>query len=147
MGKKKPNDTPCPGYPCLTLNDYTNDTNHYIKPNTIFTFLPGKHHMDRPLQIVHVQNITLRSVDNETGQTLLVPQYRCKVHVHCIELKIPEWELECFSCFERSKVCTNCSAIHLVNVSHSQIDEIQIALCSPYSGLFVGNCMDVHNYI
>ena len=139
----EPNGTACPGHPCLTLNEYTNDTDHYIKSNTVFTFLPGKHQMERSLQIVRVQNITLRSVDNETGQTLLVPQYLCKVNDHCIELKTPELGVGCKPCFERSEVCTNCSAIHLVNVSHSQIDGIQIAPCSPYSGLSVEHCTDI----
>ena len=132
----EPNGTACPGQPCRTLNEYTNDTDHYIKSNTMFIFLPGKHHMERPLQIAHVQNVTLKSADNETGQILLVPPCHCEVHDHCIELKLPA-ERRAF------KVCASCSAVHLVHVSYAHINGIQITLCQPYSALIIEHCVDI----
>ena len=61
----EPPNTPCPGQPCLTLNEYTNNTDHYIKSNATFIFLPGKHHMDGPLKVIDMQHVTLKSTDNE----------------------------------------------------------------------------------
>ena len=88
----EPTDTTCPGQPCLTLNEYTNDTDYYIKSNTVFIFLPGKHHMDRPLQVIDLQNVTLKSTDNDNVQSLLVPQ--CEVHGQCLEIEYPDVSTE-----------------------------------------------------
>ena len=129
----EPPDTACPGQPCLTLNEYTNNTDYYIKSNTVFTFLPGKHHMDKPLLVLHKKNVTLKSTSSETVQPQLVPQFPSDVHC---------WDIEYLSTYavgtyydeylryERRKASVCCSALHLSNVSNAQIDNIQVVVSS-----------------
>ena len=70
----EPANTSCPGYPCLTLNQYTKNSESYFKSNTVFTFLPGIHPMERPLHIQSVQNVLLKTYEDvENG---LSPQLR-----------------------------------------------------------------------
>ena len=45
----EPTNTSCPAQPCLTLNQYINDSDHYFQFNTVFKFLHGIHHMDKPI--------------------------------------------------------------------------------------------------
>ena len=47
----------CPGQPCLSINEYTDDAAYYMKSNTVFTFLPGNHIVERPIVAKNVQNI------------------------------------------------------------------------------------------
>ena len=81
----EPTNTSCPAQPCLTLNQYTSDSDHYFKPNTVFKFLPGTHHMDRPLTIKHVHNMSLESLSDENKHPHLVAQFSCEhecIHVY-----------------------------------------------------------------
>ena len=58
------NSTSCPFLTCLTVNEITNSSAHYLKSdNTIFTFLSGHHTMKTPLEICNVRNITFRAVN------------------------------------------------------------------------------------
>ena len=146
----EPVDTTCPGQPCLTLNEYTNNTEYYIKSNTVFIFLPGKHHMDRPLEVIDMQNVTLKSNDTENLQPLLVPQFPCEMHSDCLEIEPPEvappYAIFSLS-FTTSNVSLCCSAIRLINVTLAHIDGIQIAAILPYyynvSGLIIEQSTDI----
>ena len=131
----EPTVTTCPGQPCLTLNEYTNNTDYYIKSNTVFIFLPGKHHMDRPLEVIDKQNVTLKSTDTKKVQPLLVVQFPCAVHGNCLEL-------ECSGYIMPSSGC--CSAVHFRNVSQAHIDGIEISANSTHvSALVIENCTDI----
>ena len=57
----EPTNTSCPAQPCLTLSQYINNSDNYFQSNTIFKFLPGIHHMDRPLDVRDVQSMSLES--------------------------------------------------------------------------------------
>ena len=142
----EPNGIACPGQPCLTLNEYTNDIDHYIKSNTMFTFLPGKHYMDRPLQIGHVQNITLKSADVGNGHTVLVPQYHCEPDRVCtskyVFLSMCDFGPIRFD-IDRIGHCTQCYAIRLSNVSHAHVDGVQVVLCALHSGLLTWYCKNI----
>ena len=39
----EPTNIACPYQPCLTLNQYISNSEHYFKSNTVFRFLPGTH--------------------------------------------------------------------------------------------------------
>ena len=50
------------------LNQYINDSERYFKSNTAFKFLPGTHHMNKPLHVGNVHSMSLESFygsDNE----------------------------------------------------------------------------------
>ena len=158
----EPTDTTCPGQPCLTLNEYTNDKSHYIKSNTVFIFLSGQHHMDRPLERIDMQNVTLKSTSTENIQPVLVPRFPCEVHSHCLELfNISsdegydydydydydfDYDYDPLSDyrFYHGILFVCCSTVHLINVSHADIDGIQIAANSPNaSALIIDNGTDI----
>ena len=146
----EPADTTCPGQKtCLTLNEYTNNTDHYIKSNTVFIFLSGKHHMDRPLEVTDMQNVTLKLNDTENVQPSLVPQFPCKMHSQCLEIEPPDVayaKRDHHMIFARSKVSVCCSAIRLINVTLAHIDGIQITANLPYnvSGLIIEQSTDIY---
>ena len=77
----EPSNTACPGQPCLTLSQYISDSDHYFEfqSNIVFKFLPGIHHMDRPLIMRNMYNISLESYKDE--QTQLVSQFLCRPEV------------------------------------------------------------------
>ena len=87
----EPTNTSCPAQPCLTLSQYINDPDHYFQSNTAFKFLPGTHHMDRPLIIGNVQNITLEASNKRGEHPELLAEFTCGHH-HCIHAK---WQNVC----------------------------------------------------
>ena len=75
-------DVSCPGQPCLTINQYSHPSSDYLKlNNTVFTFLPGNHTLERSLQISDIVNITFRGLEGEneaTGTFLSMPAHRAR---------------------------------------------------------------------
>ena len=81
----EPTNTSCPTQPCLTLNQYVNDSDHYFQSNTVFKFLPGTHHMDRPVTIGNVHNMSLENFSSERPH--LATQFFCETEPHdCISV-------------------------------------------------------------
>ena len=72
----EPTNTSCPAQPCLTLNQYVNNSDYYFKSNTAFKFLPGTHHIDKPVTIGNVHNVLLENVYD--GHPHLVAQFSCE---------------------------------------------------------------------
>ena len=119
--------TSCPGQPCLTLNQYMNNTSHYIQSNTVLNFLPGKHVLKRPLHINNVQNITLKSSAAGSGMpSQLLVKFSCENEslTHCISTQ---------------------SAINMINVTNVVINDISLEMWTPnVSGVIVEQSTDVH---
>ena len=51
--------TSCPGQPCLTLNQYNDQSDQYFKSHVIFRFLPGMHHLEKPVIFKSLQSVLL----------------------------------------------------------------------------------------
>ena len=64
----EPTNTSCPGQLCLTLSQYSNDSNLYFKSNTVFKFLPGTHLIDKPVHVRNIQNMSLESFHDRSDQ-------------------------------------------------------------------------------
>ena len=116
----EPTNASCPAQPCLTLNQYTNDLEHYFKSNTVFRFLPGTHHIDRPVTIGNVHNMSLESLNDENNEyPHLVAQFSCETEVHdCIHL---HW----FK-YGNFKVC--CAAVWLHDMYNVTVKGISITV-------------------
>ena len=119
--------TSCPGQPCLTLNHYMNNTSHYIQSNTVLNFLPGKHVLKRPLHIINIQNVTLKSSTGGSGTlSQLLVQFSCENESlnHCIYTQ---------------------SAIKMINVTNLVINDISLEMWTPnVSGVIIEQSTDVH---
>ena len=63
--------TICPGQPCLTLDQYMENSARYITSNTVFKLLPGQHMLSRPFVVQDVENVTIEPENEDT-----VIQYR-----------------------------------------------------------------------
>ena len=108
----EPTNTSCPGQPCLTLSQYINDSVHYFQSNAVFQFLPGTHHIYRPLIIGNIHNLSLESYSNK-HQPQLVVKFTCKNEVHvdtCLHINLND-----YNHFEHLNAC--CATILLYNVS------------------------------
>ena len=107
--------------------------------------------MDRPLEIIDMQNVTLKSTSAENVQPLLVLKFPCEVHSHCLELfnildAGYDYPLSDYGFYHEINILfVCCSTVHLINVSHADIDGIHIAASSPNaSGLTIESCTDIH---
>ena len=116
----KPTDNstvPCPGQPCLTINQYTNFSGKYLETNnSVFTFLPGIHKMQRPMEFQSVSNVTVRASDNN-GVYILQPvqSFKCQ-NKNCINVTFPD---------RVEQVC--CSTLRMVGVSNVTIRGLTVA--------------------
>ena len=119
----EPTNTSCPAQPCLTLNQYTSDSDHYFKSNTVFKFLPGTHHMDRPLTIGNVHNMSLESLREESDKyPHLVAQFSCETEEpECIYM---DWHFDYN--FPDFQAC--CAAIWLHDVYNVTVKGISITV-------------------
>ena len=137
----EPTNTSCPGHPCLTLNQYTNDSSRYFKSNAVFKFLPGTHLMNRPLKIREIHNISLiASNDKSNASPQLLAQVPCQYRPHgegCIHIGLSVYTVP-----DHIEVC--CAVIHLINVTNSTFSDITIAVRSQnVSGVVVQQCSDI----
>ena len=119
--------TSCPGQPCLTLNQYT--TGYHIQSNTVLNFLPGKHVLKRPLLILNVENVTLKS---STAGINMHAQLAAK-----------------FSCENDSLQLKHCiykqSAINLINATNVVINDISLEMWAPnVSGVIMEQSTHIH---
>ena len=100
----------CPGEPCLTLNQYTGDSDYSVHSNAIFKFLPGTHHMDRPLIIKDMKNIIFEGSQNSHDcSVILDPHFNCVEYQHQDYCKQAETS--------GSRTYPHCAVVQLVNVS------------------------------
>ena len=130
-----------PSQICLTINQYTDPSNNYLElNNTIFTFLPGKHVMERPMEFNNVKNITLQAMDDAypqliptyilcTSDTILVPyidkSYQRNDIIHL--------SLSCF-----------CSTIQMNEVVNVTISGLIIGAAVNISGIIIENSIDIN---
>ncbi len=57
----------CPGQPCFTLDQYTQQAGRYFTTGSHFLFLPGDHSLQTTLSITNVSNITLGGEVSASG--------------------------------------------------------------------------------
>ena len=118
--------TSCPGQPCLTINQYMNNTSHYIQSNTVLNFLPGKHVLMIPLLVKNVENVTLKSITAGRVHSQLLVKFSCENDSlnHCIYTQ---------------------SAIEILNVTNVVIKNISLEMgTSNVPGSFVEQNTHVH---
>ena len=108
----------CPGEPCLTLNQYSNNSDHYFKSNTVFKFLSGTHHIDRPVHIRNVQNMSLESFYGQSDQ---YPHVVAQFHSF----------LEVWNCNFGESYDTSCSAISFDEVADTLLKGINVTVNTP----------------
>ena len=113
----------CPGQPCLSINEYTNDAGYYMKSNTVFTFLPGNHIVERPIVFKDVHNISLETLSNKHDTKIFTTQLMCH---NCAR----ESERRVQYC---GQVC--CSVIGLISVIHASINGLTIETYSESPGI------------
>ena len=128
----EPTNTSCPAQPCLTLNQYVNDSDHYFQSNTVFKFLPGTHHMDRPVTIGNVHNMSLESFSNEYPH--LVVQFSCETKAHkCLQVSAWKYQFD---------VC--CAAIWLSDIHNVTVKGVNVTVQTPnVSGIILTNVSKV----
>ena len=102
----------CPGQPCLSISEYTNDVAHYMKSNTVFTFLPGNHTVKKPIVFKHVHNVSLAALSSKHDTKMSTTQFMCQNVNKCA----PESETSIQYC---GNIC--CSVIGLFNVTNASI--------------------------
>ena len=120
----EPTNTSCPAQPCLTLNQYVNDSDHYFQSNTVFKFLPGTHHMDRPVTIGNVHNMSLENFSKDYPH--LVAQFSCKTKAHdcsgIAAVLLQDVQNITFKGINVTIQTPNVSGILFVSVSHINVD-------------------------
>ena len=101
--------------------------------------------MDRPLEVIDMQNVTLKSTNIENVQPLLVTQFRRKERDQCHEIRRSEVGNQIINYFSRD-VSLCYSALHLINVTLAHIDGLQITVKLPYlgSGLIIEQSIDIY---
>ena len=99
----------CPGQPCLSINEYTDDVAYYMKSNTVFTFLPGNHIVEMPIVAKDVQNISLAAFSNKHDTKIFTTHVMCQNCARQSERRVQYC----------GQVC--CSVIGLINVIQASI--------------------------
>ena len=135
----EPTNTSCPGQPCLTLSQYSNDSDHYFKSNTVFKFLPGTHHIDRPVHIRNIQNISLESLHDQNDQ---YPHVVVKFH---FDLEVCNFDSGKICYFDSGKIhVMPCDAISFHEVADVILKGINITVYTPnISGIILSNVTNI----
>ena len=127
----EPTNTSCPGQPCLTLSQYSKDSDHYFKSNTVFKFLPGTHRIDRPVLVTNIQNISFQSFHDQRDQ---YPHVVAQFHS----------DFEICRCDPNTIDCIPCDAISFHEVADVIIKGINITVfTSNISGIILSNVSNI----
>ena len=115
----------CPGQPCFTLNYYNNHSNEYFKSNSMFKFVAGIHHVDKPIMFDAVNNISLESY---------IKSYAISVQL-----------VTNFAVKKRLQSAINPHVISFENVNDSNIEGIAILSTLPATfAVMLNNTENVH---
>ena len=132
----KPTNTSCPAQPCLTLSEYTSGSEHYFKSNTVFRFLPGTHHMDRPLIVNHVHNMSLESQSDESDEyPHLVAEFSCEMEGR--ECTYLYWSEYFYGFFDYSGFNVCCAAVGLHDVYNVTVKGISITVQASHMSVVI----------
>ena len=125
----------CPlSQPCLNINQYTDPSNNYLElNNTVFTFLPGKHVMERPMEFSNVENITLQGMEGDYPQ--LLPMYICSSG----QIFLPYDDM-----ILSLPLQYYCSTIQLKKVSNVTISRLIIGAAVNISGIIIENSVNIN---
>ena len=132
----------CPtSQPCFTINQYTDPSNNFLEQNnTVFTFLPGKHLMERPLEFINVKNITLQAKEGDNGDyPQLILTYKCS---NTIGLLIPYKYMYIQKYIDLLLPCC-CSTIYMNEVFNVTISGLTIKAKENISGIIIENSIDI----
>ena len=139
----EPSNVSCPGQPCLTLRKYCNTSDQYFKSNTVFKFLPGAHHIDEPINIRDIQNVSLESVQDKSDW---FPRIMVQFHPNRAVCESGSDIELCAAVFFQNATNINFSriiiAVHAPNISgiiFVNVSNINIQLTTVYS-LFNKSC-------
>ena len=129
----QPNTMSCPDQPCLTLDRYVKHSDIYFKSNTRFKFLPGTHHLSRPVTIGNVENITMESLDPSEQSPHVVALFSCENETHhCIPVYNGE-----------NEVC--CAAFWIYNAHNIHMKRITVSSMTPnVSGVVLQQVSNAH---
>ena len=111
----EPTNTSCPGQPCLTINQYTNDPDHYFTSNTVFKFLLGTHRLSRPVRMKYVQNVSLEAYVYDPNDT----------HMYSDPLLIGWFSRSLADC-THDNAMEHCAALRFYNVHNISIRGIRV---------------------
>ena len=68
---KPTEETPCPGDPCHTLDEYAQNATQYLVSDTTMEFLPGSHILSQPLNIRGISNLFLTARNDTRNETIV----------------------------------------------------------------------------
>ena len=68
---KPTEETPCPGEPCHTLDEYAQNATQYLVSDTTMEFLPGSHILSQPLNIRGISNLFLTARNATRNETII----------------------------------------------------------------------------
>ena len=84
----KPSETViCSSQPCLTFNNYVNQSNQYFVDNATFMFLAGVHLLDFPLNLENLSDVAFLTLDGELVEIVLSHSIIWK---NCTNIKISD---------------------------------------------------------
>ena len=64
--------TSCPSSPCLSIDQYAEDTTRYFTTGSTFIFLTGNHSIRTTLNITNIYNLTLQGDGHRNGVTMTI---------------------------------------------------------------------------
>ena len=80
-----PAGTPCPGEPCLTLDQYITNSSTYIISNTVFKLLPGQHDITSSFVARNIECITIEGdTENKLEPEVLISGARSRYQLQFI---------------------------------------------------------------
>ena len=83
----EPTNTSCPAQPCLTLNEYASNSEHYFtSSNIVFKFLPGTHLVNTSICVRNVSNVSFTGLESKKTSQIIFYEWRQCKNVLCDQL-------------------------------------------------------------
>ncbi len=128
----------CPGKPCLTLDQYIQESSSYFRTGSAFEFLPGNHSLSISLNITTVSNISFRG--SESGAIVICFNEVTVNNVTSLDMEGLTFILQLEGKSLAAFVFTSSQEVVIAN-SLFRIDSSGRGIFSIHSNITITNCL------
>ena len=124
----------CPGQPCLTLDQYNQQTETYFTTESTFVFLAGNHTIDTTINLTSISEITLRGERNSQVNIL------CSIQVVILIQNVSNLSIEGLM-FLSGNTTIGTVALKIIDSNGVSIHNVEFkgsySFFKPFTGLYI----------
>ena len=130
----------CPGQPCLTLDQYNQQTETFFTTGSTFVFLAGNHTINTTVNLISISEITLRGERNSQVNIL------CSIEVAILCENVSNMRIEGLA-FPSDNITKTYPALNITESNEVWIHKVAFqgsySISNPFGGLYITSSITI----